>query len=406
MSMSIDDALDDLLAPVEGESANAIPRRDRDAMWRPGVEWKGDEGTLTTSAAAGDAHPDWSHVLAVWDLDPDKFAVVEPVLFNAWDAPGSEGAILRMRQWKARVVRRRGDVGPDIDVEKLLADVLKAKPAKPAPMGEGVFHVVLGDWQIGKPDGDGLRGTVLRIQQAIIDVERRVRDLRKLGRPLGTLMVEWTGDSVEGCVGFYAMQTFGVELDRREQMKVTRRLLRDALMRWSRLFDEVIVLAVGGNHGENRGRSGKAYTSFGDNDDLAVVEQVAEILAVNPDTFGHVKIVIPPDHLTVTAMAAGWIVGVTHGHVARESGSAEAKLRRWYERAAGGKQPVGDADILVTGHYHHMRVADWGGCIWVQCPALDGGSEWWTQTRGESSMPGVLTFASYPQVRLADLMIL
>lgn len=404
--MSLEGALDGLLEPVEGEPIPAAPRRDREALWRPGVEWRGDDGTVTTTAEVGDAHPDWSHVLAVWDLDPERFAVVEPVLFNAWDAPGPEGSILRMRQWKARVIRRKQETSPNVDVDALLSDVLKARPSKPAPLGDGVFHVVLGDWQIGKADGDGLRGTVQRIQKAITDVEIRVRELRKAGRPLGTLFVEWTGDSVEGCVGHYAMQTFGVELDRRAQVKVTRRLLRDALMRWSRLFGSVVVLAVGGNHGENRGRSGKAYTTFSDNDDLAVVEQVGEILAANPEAFGHVRVVIPPDHLTVTAEAAGWIVGVTHGHVARESGLAEAKLRRWYERAAGGKQPIGDADILVSGHYHHLRVADWGGCVWVQCPALDGGSEWWRLTSGETSTPGVLTFASYPEQRLADLAVL
>lgn len=404
--MSLDDALDGLLEPVEGGEQLQPLRRDRDAQWRPGVEWRGDEGTVTTAAEAGDAHPDWSHVLAVWDLDPERFAVVEPVLFNAWDAPGPEGSILRMRQWKARVIRRKSDPTPELDVEALLADVLKAKPARPASLGAGVFHVVLGDWQVGKGDGDGVRGTVARVQRAIVDVEARVRELRKLGRPLGTLMVEWTGDSVEGCVGHYPMQTFGVELDRREQVKVTRRLLRDALMRWSRLFDTVVVVAVGGNHGENRTRAGKAFTTFGDNDDLAVVEQVGEVLAANPEAFGHVRIVIPPDHLTVTVEAAGWIVGVTHGHTARESGAAEARLRRWYERAAGGKQPIGDADILVTGHYHHLRVADWGGCVWLQCPALDGGSEWWRLTTGETATAGVLTFASYPERRVADLAVL
>ena len=404
--MSIDDDLDALLTPVEGADPPVPPRRDREAVWRPGVEWVGDEGTVTTAAGPGDAHPDWDHVLAVWDLDPAKFAVVEPVLFNAWDAPGPEGAILRMRQWKAKVVRRKGDISSDIDVDALLADVLKARPGRPAPLGDGVFHAVLGDWQVGKADGDGVRGTIARVRRGIDDVERRVRELRRAGRPLGTLMVEWTGDSVEGCVGHYPMQTFGVELDRREQAKVTRRLLRDALMRWSRLFDSVVVLAVGGNHGENRGRSGKAYTTFGDNDDLAVVEQVGEVLAANPEAFGHVRVVIPPDHLTVTAEAAGWIVGVTHGHVARDSGQAEVKLRRWYERAAGGKQPIGDADILVTGHYHHLRVADWGGAVWLQCPALDGGSEWWRLTSGESSTPGLLTFASYPERRVADLAVL
>lgn len=367
--------------------------------------WAGDDGTVTTDAVPGDRQPEWNEVLRVWDLDPERFAVVEPVLFNAWDAMGPGGTVERMRQWKARVIRRT--VGATWDVEAALEDIRRFKPVKAAPpSGDGVFHVVLGDWQIGKPDGDGLKGTVARVLQASADVEARVRELRRAKRPLGTLLVEWTGDSVEGCLGHYPSQSFGVEVDRRGQVKIARRLLRDALIRWSRLFDSVVVVAVAGNHGENRRGKADAFTGPGDNDDLAVVEQVADILAANREAFGHVSFAVPPDHLSVTVEAAGWIVGLTHGHVARETGTAEQKLRRWYERQAGGKQPIGDCDILVSGHYHHLRVADWGGCVWLQAPALDGGSESWRMSKGEASQPGVLTFASYPDRRIADLAVL
>ena len=403
--MSLDDALDNLLEPIEQGQPALAPRRDRQTTWRPGVAWSGDDGTMTTDPMVGDRQPEWDETLRVWDLDPEKFAVVEPVLFNAWDVLGPEGRVIRMRQWKARVIRRQPTV-PGVDWDRLLTEIRKYKPSpKPAIEGDGVFHVVLGDWQIAKPDGDGLRGTVERIITAISDVERRVKELRKIGRPLGTLFVEWTGDSIEGCIGHYDTQTFGVELDRRQQVQVARRLLRDALVRWSRLFGRVVVLAVAGNHGENRLGS-KAFTTLGDNDDLAIVEQVAEILAMNREAFGHVEFALAEDHFTVTRQAGPWIVGVTHGHVAKESGTAEQKLRRWYERQAGGKRPAGDVDILVTGHYHHLRIADWGGCVWVQCPAMDGGSEWWTAARGENSQPGVLTFASYPNRRLSDVAVL
>lgn len=405
MTDDLGDALDRLLEPVESGSALDTPRRERSAEWRPGVAWTGDEGTVTTPPVVGDRQPDWDDVLRVWELDPERYAVVEPVLFNAWDALAPGGVVTRMRQWKARVVlRRSADRGPDWD--RMMADIQRFRPARrQPPTGDGVFYAVLGDWQIGKPDGDGLTGTVGRVLQAVADVETRVRELRRLGRPLGSLYVLWPGDSVEGCVGHYATQTYGVEIDRRQQVKVVRRLLRDALIRWSRLFPEVVVMAVGGNHGENR-QGGKSYTTLGDNDDLAVIEQVGEVLAANPEAFGHVSIVIPSEHLTLTAQAGPWIVGLTHGHVARESGGVEQRLRRWYEKQAGGKQPIGDSDILVTGHYHHLRVADWGGCVWVQCPAMDGGSEWWTAMKGEVSQAGLLTFASYPERRVADLEVL
>jgi hypothetical protein len=87
-----------------------------------------------------------------------------------------------------------------------------------------------------------------------------VRELRKIGREISHLNVLWTGDSVEGCVGHYPSQTFAVELDRRDQVKVTRRLLTDSLQEWSRHFATVTVAAVAGNHGENRNGGGKAFT--------------------------------------------------------------------------------------------------------------------------------------------------
>jgi hypothetical protein len=73
---------------------------------------------------------------------------------------------------------------------------------------------------------------------------------------------------------------------------------------------------------------------------------------------------------------------------------------------AGGKQSIGNSDILVTGHYHHLRQADWGGCMWLQAPSLDSGSEWWLIVSGESSEAGVLTFSVYPDRRVADLEVL
>jgi predicted phosphodiesterase len=369
----------------------------RKRMWQPGVEWLGTEGTVTTDAIQGD--PEWAAILRAWDLDPDEFQIIEPVLFNSWG--GEDG--LTNRQFKAKVVRR---VHSHVDLEPLIAQAMKHKPRKREFTGEAVLNVVLADWQIGKADGDGLEGTIQRIidrRGAVVD---RVRELRKIGREISHLNVLWTGDSVEGCVGFYPSQTFSVELDRRDQVKVTRRLFTDSLQEWSRHFSTVTVAAVAGNHGENRNAGGKAFTGAHDNDDLAIVEQVSEILAANEEAYGHVRFAVARDNLTVTVPAAGWIVGVTHGHMTRNGSNAEVKLRSWWEKQAAGKQPIGDADVLVSGHYHHLRVADWGGCFWLQAPALDGGSEYWRVATGEVSQPGMLTFVTTTDQRVCDIAVL
>lgn len=369
----------------------------RKRMWQPGVEWLGDEGTVTTDALQGE--PSWEAILRKWELDPQEFQIVEPVLFNTWG--GEDGT--NNRQFKARVIRRTHAAA---DLEPLIAQAMKRKPKKRTHTGDATLVAVLADWQIGKADGDGLEGTIQRIIDRQASLVERARMLRKAGVAVRDLVVAWTGDSVEGCIGHYPSQAFSVELDRRDQVKVTRRLLSESLQEWSKHFESITVAAVGGNHGENRAGKGKAYTGAHDNDDLAVVEQVHEILAANPDAFGHVRFTLPQDNLTLTIPVGEWVLGLTHGHVSRSGSTAETKLRQWWEKQAAGRQPIGDADILVTGHYHHFRVADWGGCVWLQAPALDGGSEWWRVHAGEVSQPGMLTFVMTPHQRVTDVAVL
>lgn len=386
---------------LKDEFTKAIQQADelvvRKKMWQPGVEWLGSEGTVTTDALSGD--PNWDSILVMWGLDPREFQIVEPVLFNSWG--GEDG--LTNRQYKAKVIRRSHAL---VDIEPLIEKALKHKPKAKTYEGLSFLNVVLADWQIGKADGDGVEGTIQRVIYARDAVIQRARELRKIGRDIANLNVLWTGDSVEGCVGHYPSQTFAVEIDRRDQVKITRRLLTDSLQTWAKHFESVTVAAVGGNHGENRNGSGKAFTGPHDNDDLAIVEQVSEILSANPEAYGHVQFAIARDNFTATIPAGDWIVGITHGHVAQRGDSAEGKLRGWWQKQAAGRQPIGDADILVSGHYHHWRMADWGGCIWLQAPALDGGSDWWRAAQGEVSQAGMLTFVTTPNERVMDVAIL
>jgi predicted phosphodiesterase len=386
VQLNIDDALDNLLKTTEVASVQKTEPRQRQAEWTPGVTWMGDEGTITTPPVEGETHPDWSGVLRMWGLDPEHFAVVEPVLFNVW---GDTLGILN-RQWKGKVVRKGRQETADIDA--LIQEIKKHKPRERKEIEGGASLVVCAsDWQVGKRDGDGLKGLVGRWLQAVDDVELRLKELKKLGRPIDSITVLCLGDLVEGCDGHYDIQTFTVEVDRRDQVKIARRLLRDALIRWSKVVPSITVAAIGGNHGENR-KNGKAFTTLADNDDVALVESVAEIFQANPEAYGHIKFAIPTDELSLTLEVHGKIIGITHGHLARSGAGTEAKLRRWIADQTLGRQRIGDCDILVTGHYHSFKLADWGGVKWIQAPALDGGSVWWRQSTGEIADVGVLTF--------------
>jgi len=379
--------LDELKA-IQSEIADTKrPARKHPEGWEPGITWNGNEGTVTTSGLPLNEAADWSAVLKVWGLDPDHFEVVEPILFNVWGNP--EG--VPNRQWKGKVIRKTVERG--VDLNELIDEIKKHKPSKVATFeGDTALVVAISDLQVGKGEGGGSEGIVRRFLAGIDEVEHRWKELTKTGRKLDRLVVLGLGDLIESCDGHYAMQTYQNDLDRREQVKVVRRLLVKAITSWAKFAPKVIVAAVPGNHGENR-RAGKAYTTFSDNDDVAVVEQVAEICAANPEVYGHVSFFLPQDELTLTIDVHGTILGLAHGHQARRGGAVSAaKIKAWWKDQAYGMQRVADATILVTGHYHHLSVLTEGIRTHIQAPSLDGGSQWFTETAGVQSAPGLVTF--------------
>jgi hypothetical protein len=207
------------------------------------------------------------------------------------------------------------------------------------------------------------------------------------------------GDLVEACSGHYAMQTYQVELDEREQSRLVRRLLIELLSEWVKHAPELTVGCVPGNHGQRR-KDGKAYTSWGDNVDVEVFEVVREILQSNPDVYGHVRYAIPDQEQTITLDLSGTVVAFAHGHQFTGGTGVQGKALRWWAAKAMSREAVGDADVLVSGHYHHLQVHGEGvadsskGRTWMQCPALDCGSDWWEHQGGAPTQQGTLTFTT------------
>ncbi|HEY7824614.1 MAG TPA: hypothetical protein VIG24_17365, partial [Acidimicrobiia bacterium] len=179
----------------------------------------------------------------------------------------------------------------------------------------------------------------------------------------------------------------------RQQVKLVRRILTMMLTEWAKLPVKIVVGAVPGNHGENR-KNGKSYTTFEDNDDLAVFEQVQEILGHNPDAYGHISWVIPDGDMTITLDVCGTVVAFAHGHQFTGSGVPIAKARTWWKGKMAAMHPVGDAKVLVFGHYHHLQVLQDGPRTIFGCPSNDGGSRWFEERGGPTTACGTLTFVA------------
>lgn len=359
-------------------------------VWAPG---KG--GTITTGPL--DAEPDqaiWDFLIADWGLDPSKTSVVPgTVQIRAWDANLGAGEVRRMKYYRATLAPAVDAVEENrVDLEPLYKEARKAKPGRKVFTGDSTLLVCLSDFQTGNPDGEGLQGQLNALAALVDSIPRRVSQLRKQGVEIGSVCIAGLGDLMEGTCGFYAAQKFRVEIDRREQIKIVRRAIRDILMSVAPVVPDVKVVCVPGNHGENR-QDMKAFTRVGDNDDVAVFESVAEILAVNPEAYGHVRFRIPSDEVAVAVDLSGKRVAFTHGHVAKSKGNAAETLWGWWAGQAMGRNypSVADADILIGGHFHHLNMKEQAGRTVFVCPSLTNVSEYYADMTGMNTREGTLS---------------
>lgn len=370
------------------DDVEAHESRRHPSGWEPGIAWSGDAGTITTAPL--DAEPTggvWAELVADWGLDPTTTEVVPGTIqVRAWDTHDGR----RLRYYRA-ALRAKTDTGERADIEALCAIVMRRRSiVAPIITGDRALLVALSDWQLGKGEGGGTPATTERICAAIDALPARLRELKRSGRAVSAVYLVGLGDLVEQCAGHYPGQTFTTDLDRREQLRLARRLILRAVDTVSPLVPRVVLAAVPGNHGENRNASGKAYTRTTDNDDLAVVEQVAEVLAANPARYGHVSTVLA-ESATLVLDVAGVPTAFAHGHKSGGGGHPAQRVEKWWQGQVMGRQPVADASILITGHYHHLIVSEGTGRTMVQVPAMDGGSEWFTDRTGQSSPAGMLT---------------
>ena len=191
----------------------------------------------------------------------------------------------------------------------------------------------------------------------------------------------------------------------RGQIRTTTGILLHSLDRLATKFDKVRVMAVPGNHGENR-FNGKRNNRH-DNFDQLCAEATA-MAAGRDNKLEHVAFNIATDQPALTMDIQGHIYALTHGSVYGKGTGAgpDVKAYNWYKNMAAAHQPVGDATVLVGNHFHHEIVRNFGTLLFIQNPAMDGGSPEFADYSGQSAPPGMSTWIVTPETRFTGYEVL
>ena len=365
--------LDDLraLANQRQEKKQAAPKE----QWRPQLELDADGGYFVSSPRKEGELANAADLLAEFDLNPDEW-IVTNVRRSKWQTYHGEW----LESYKVSL-KPAGYKAGLVDIDKLESEIRKWRPStKVKPFtGDLTALYCSGDTQWGKDAGDGTAGTVARVRQGIEESVARHKELKNRG--VGQIALPQLGDCIEGTVSQHGKIVGRLDLSLTEQIRVGRRILLEWVKAFAPLTESLIIPTVPGNHDESHRT---VLTDPMDSWQVEIVQQVLDICAENP-ALAHVQgRFAPRDNTTLTVELSGTMVGFAHGHQARD-------MEKWWHGQAMGRTPVGQAEILISAHLHHYKVSQVGPNLWVQIPAMDGGSPWWKDRAGLDSPTGIVS---------------
>jgi hypothetical protein len=355
-------------------TTEALPAMQTEAEWEEAVRAMGIHLPAGYGLVLDRAELAGSTNGAAWHRDPSDRGEA----FTAYTAPNTT------QRWRYRFKVVLKDPRADEDIAVLMKEARKAARGTPLRSSLGGSRVInLADLQTGKVDVLG--GTPELLERSEVALAQVVAEIRRT-KPKQIILTD-PGDSTEGFDSApNAARTNDLQIT--EQVRVWRRILWRWISTLSPLTEDLVVIGVPSNH--CRVRSGKNVLGHALDDwGIEVISQVADIAKVNPEAYGHIRFIIPnehEEHVLFTALD-GQVIGVIHGHQANNANQLPAKIK------ANSRRGIGQADIVIAGHFHHLEVVAFGDGQWLfVCPTMDSGSSWF-QYSGERSNPGVLSFS-------------
>ena len=363
------------------------PKIDAPKDWRPALEFDGTNGTATLPAIPDDQLPNFDEFLKEQGFSPDEYEIVGTPRTSRWQVARPFPLEPQwLSSWRFHFRKRIGSV-PDLPTLYATAKKTRKPATKQTDSGK-VFVVCLADFQVGKVD---YKGNTESLVQRILESYDRIEAQLKAGKYQHIYALD-LGDIIEGIDNAASMnQLQGNDLSVMQQVDLAAALIWDFL-KMATKYAPVTYASIGSNHCQwrvNRQQIGKPGV---DDWGIVILQQVRR-LAVEvglPITF-----LIPnPDEesLVFDAFGDGYhLVGIAHGH----QYSRPENALTWWRQNTFGNQTIASASLLLTAHFHHLRVVEAGAShnggsrYWVQASTSDNGSGWFRRISGEDSVGGI-----------------
>lgn len=364
--------------PVEPEPALAAGK----------LELTPEGGSFSGIEVTEPIRGDWSAVFERFNLDPAEFSIADDtVRMSSWQTSkrteSGDRDVIWLYSYSARFVRRTAE--SHVDLPALYA---AAKSATPAPRQNGSARgtvIVWADPQIGKTGSRG--GTPELIERSTLIREKL--DALLTDRSPSRILIADAGDGIEGFEsGGNPMFTNDLSLSGQLDLYGTELF---EYVNLAHAHAPVTVAGIPSNHAA--WRCGKQQLGR-PGDDLGLfmhkqVQRVTEAARMDVSWVQSTEF----DESTAVDFH-GTTIGIVHGN---QFGPGQAIT--WWQKQAFGAQAAATADVLITGHYHSFGAGVAGRNPstgrqrwWLGAPTLDNGSDWFRQTQGRDSDPGLMVF--------------
>jgi predicted phosphodiesterase len=383
----------DRLASPSASDANLALRGRRDSLiptWTPGIDYDPNVGgefrttPITVELVGGrpEVEPEEAELLQQFDLSPEVWEVTS-ARKSMWQNAGGEWLMAQRVSFKKRDAGGL-HVKPE-DVENILTKYVVRKSPRTSSKQKPIETLLVpaGDFQLGKQEGGGTAATVERFGKITNDIAEYISDRGGVQN----LVLGFLGDCIEGIVSQNGRMLTTLDITITEQVRVYRRLMMHQLGALAPLAERVLLATVPGNHDETTREQKMPHSDSWSIEGASAVEDWAK----DRPGFDHITFVYPErDSHSITLDVNGQVLCFLHGHGTGKSNPNQ--IVDWWAKQSHGRQLPGQADLLITAHWHHLRVLSTGGNrTWIQIPALDGGSGWWRDKTGDDPESGILT---------------
>ena len=360
------------------ENLKPAPKLEQSPLGPVAVEFDGTEGTATTNGLADGV--DFLDFLEEAGYSPDKYEVVGNPRTSRWQRYDGEWLTSYRFHFKLKT-----EVA---DLPALFAAAKKpVKVAKPVP-GEKALIVCWSDLQIGKVDH---RGGVEALLARVEGVKAQLLAQVKKEKP-SRIVVFDVGDLIENFSNAANLQQLRTnDLSIMQQLDLAATIIWELLKDLAAIVPNVTYASVGSNHCQWRVQKQVVGTPT-DDWGVFIGRQLARLAAEKKLPVRFFEPATHDESLTIDVF--GHRIGLVHGHQVNRPDS----IPDFWRKSSFGNSPLSSATILVSGHFHHLRVQELGSDsrgrsrFWVQAATLDNGSGWYMRSSGEDSQPGLVTF--------------